>query len=311
MSMRQEALTQIADIARRNNLTVEEVAAALAVSAPAEQKSANILSRIFGYIGGILVFAGLCLFVSMKWDELGSIGRVLITLGPGFCAFVLALVCISDTRLEKASTALFLAAAILEPTGILVALKEYSHGGDPAHGVLFMCAVMVLQQGFVFIAKQRTVLAFTTIFFALSFLATAFDIMNMEARYVGLIIGFMEMCLGWSLARSRHNSIAPLSYFFGATSFLSGAYNVLYDTPLEIFFLGLCCVFIYISIIARSRIVLIISTLSMLGYIGYFSEKNFTHTIGWPITLILLGVCVIASGIFAMKLNTKYIKQAK
>ena len=48
----------------------------------------------------------------------------MVTLGPGFCVFVLALVCTTDARLERAATPLFVLAALLEPAGIMVTLQD-------------------------------------------------------------------------------------------------------------------------------------------------------------------------------------------
>jgi len=86
------------------------------------QRSSSIVSRFFAYLGGTFVFVGLGIFVDMRWDDLGPAGRVLLTLGPGLCLFVLALVCTTDARVEGAATPLFLVAGLVQPTGILVML---------------------------------------------------------------------------------------------------------------------------------------------------------------------------------------------
>ncbi|PKO53232.1 MAG: DUF2157 domain-containing protein, partial [Betaproteobacteria bacterium HGW-Betaproteobacteria-2] len=163
MTARQDALVEVVDTIRRHNLSLEEITEALRDGPEIkEQQSSGILSRVFGYIGGIFVFAGLAIFIGMQWDVLGTAQRILLTLGSGFCVFIMALACTTNDRLEKAATPLFLVAALLEATGILVTLKEFSLGGDPAHGLLFLHFVMALQQGCAFIARQRSVLAVTT-----------------------------------------------------------------------------------------------------------------------------------------------------
>src|SRR4029450_5761500 len=147
--------------------------------------SSGILSRVFGYLGGTFVFVGLAVYIGMRWNDLGSAGRVLLTLGPGLCAFVLAPVCGTKEAFAGAALPLFLIAALVQPTGILVMMKEFSQGGDPAYGVLFMNMVMVIQQGCAFWARRRTVLAFTTIVFAMGFVAVALDLLHVDRDLMG------------------------------------------------------------------------------------------------------------------------------
>src|SRR5262249_6568907 len=162
----------------------------------------GILSRLFGYLGGIFVFVGLAIYVGMKWDDLNSAGRIVLTLGSGFCAFVLALVCTTDERFDRAATPIFLVAALLQPTGIVVMLREFSRGGDPAYGLLFMNLVMSVQQGCTFLAKNRTVLALTTTVFVVGFFTVAFDLLHVNHHLIGVTLGASLVCTAWSLDRS-------------------------------------------------------------------------------------------------------------
>ena len=131
VTAKQDALVEVVDLITRHGLTIDDVSAALAGRAEfAAQRSSSIVSRIFAYLGGTFVFVGLGIFVGMRWDDLGPAGRVLLTLGPGLCLFVLALVCTTDARVEGAATPLFLVAALVQPTGILVMLREYGRGGE-------------------------------------------------------------------------------------------------------------------------------------------------------------------------------------
>ena len=78
MSTQQDALIEVVDLIKRHDLRIEAIAAALKnESALQAEKSASILSRLFGYIGGIFVFAGIVIYVSMQWDELMASTEVL------------------------------------------------------------------------------------------------------------------------------------------------------------------------------------------------------------------------------------------
>lgn len=307
---RQDALAEIVDIAKRHALTLADITAAFQQTPEQKaEKSGSLLMRIFGYIGGILVVSGLCIFVGMQWDHIGPAARVMLTLGTGFCVFVMAITCAKDERLEVAATPLFLLAALLQPGGIFVVLDIFSRGGDPAHGVLFMTLVMLVQQGFTFMATQRTVLAFTSIFFGLGFCVTAFDLLDIPSRLNGLVISASLLLIGWSLNTSRHKSLSPLVFFFGSVGLFCVTYDILRNHPAEILFLGISCGVIFLATLARSRVLLINGTLATLAYIGHFTEKYFSDSLGWPITLILMGLMFIGLGVVAVRINRKYIKQ--
>lgn len=310
MSHKQEALDEIAAIALRHGLSAQEIIVALqGAGGQRQQKSSRTIASIFAYIGGVLMLGGIAVLVNMQWDYLGPQGHVLITLGPGFAAFLLGVLCASDRRAEKAATPFFLLAVALEPSGILIALEEYAHGDNPEQGVLFMCFIMLLQQGLAFLALRRTALAFTTIVFGLNFVATALDIQEVTPRYIGLVVGGAQLCLAYALDKSRHAAIAPVNYFFGSVIFLSGFGAMVAGTSIELSFLGLACATIYASVLARSRVLLINGVLAMLGFIGYYSQEYFAQTIGWPITLIVSGGVMVALGVIAVKINKTYIAQ--
>jgi hypothetical protein len=234
---------------------------------------------------------------------------VMVTLGPGFCIFVLALVCTTDARLEQASTPLFVLAALVEPAGIIVTLQEYSSGGEPAHGVLFMNAVMVIQQGCAFIARRRTVLALATIVFALGFFTVAFDLLGIQHNLIGLVIGASLICVAWSLDRSRHRSIAGLAYFFGSGIFLAAAWDWLHDTSAHPLFLGLACGAIFLSTVTRSRSLLLVATVALVGYLVEFIADRFGDSLGGPLMLIMIGFVLIGFGVLAVTINNKFIAQ--
>jgi len=310
MSDKQDALIEVVDLITRHGLTIDEVSAALK-GEPAFKaaKSGGILSRLFAYIGGTFVIVGLSIYVGMRWNDLDALGRVLVTLGPGFCLFVLALVCTTDARLERVSTPLFVLAALVQPTGIMVMLQEYSSGGEPAHGVLFMNGVMAIQQGCTFIARRRTVLALTTIFFTLGFFTIAFDLLGVHHNLIGLVMGASLICIAWSLDRSRHRSIAGLAYFFGSGIFLAAAWDWLHDTVADPLFLALACGAIFLSTVTRSRSLLLVATIALVGYLGNFIEEHFGDDLSGPLMLIVIGFVLIGFGGLAVAINNRFITQ--
>jgi len=311
MSDRDEALAEIVRLAERYGLTSEEIAGSLhGTRTESSRDPSGVLARAFAYIGGALVCTGLAIYVGMRWDELGPAGRVLVTLGPGLCTFVLALVCTTSPSFERATTPLFLTAGLLQPTGILVAMSELSSGGDPRYALLAMNAVMVLQQGCAFVARRRTVLAFTSVVFALGFFLAAFDLAAADGRLVGLVLGLSLCCVGWATDRSRHASLAGLVYFVGTVFFLGSAYDVLRRTAAEPLFAALACAVVLLSTIARSRTMLFAGTVALIGYTGSYIADHFANQVAAPVLLMMMGFLLIGAGAAAVWINNRYIRRA-
>jgi len=309
MSLKDDALQDIVALSQHNQITLAEIAQAFdASSVQPNAVPASVLSKLFGYVGGIFVFAGIGVFISMYWDDFGSASRVIITLGSGLVAFVMGLVCLTDQKYERAATPLFLMASVLQPTGIMVMLQEYSSGGDVRHGLLFMAAYMLVQQGAAFWAKQRTVLAFSAVLFGCIFFANLFDIWDVDEKLIGVVIGSSLLCIAYAMQQSKHMAIAPFWYFIGAVLLLWSMFELVENSLLEPVYLGATAFIIFLSTYVRSRTLLLVGTLAMLIYIGYYTAEHFANTVGWPIALVIIGIALIGLSALAVRLNNQYIK---
>ena len=94
MADRDEALQEIVSLAKAHNLTPEHIRQAMTAKPDRQKHSSGIVARLFSYIGGIFIFAGIGVFISMYWQDFNSAARVIVTLGVGFCAYLLALACL-------------------------------------------------------------------------------------------------------------------------------------------------------------------------------------------------------------------------
>lgn len=311
MTDKQVALVEVVDLMARHGLTIDDVGAALAgKGAHATGRISGVVSRIFAYLGGIFVFVGLGIFVAMRWDELGPAGRVLLTFGPGFCLFVLALVCDTNARLAVVATPLFLVAALVQPTGILVMLREYGHGGETEHAVLFTSLVMLVQCACTFWARRRTVLAFLSILFGTIGVFVSLDLLDANLYLSGITMGTSLLCIGWSLDRSPHRAIAGVVYFVGAALVLEETYAWLRREPLEILFLGAASGVVVLAAAARSRSLLVVGTAALVGYIADFIYRHFADNLGAPLVLMAIGLVFLGLGAAAVRINAQYIAPA-
>src|SRR5262249_37030250 len=101
-SERSDALREVVALARRHGLSAEDIAAALGESRSGtpepESHWRSVVVRVLGYLGGTFVGAGIGVFVALQWGNLNSVARVVVTLGPGVSAFILALLAARDER---------------------------------------------------------------------------------------------------------------------------------------------------------------------------------------------------------------------
>ena len=308
MTSRAEALRKIVEIAARHQLNADEIISELnkAPLPDQAQRSTGILAKILAYLGGVFVLAGIAIFIGMQWDHFSSPVRVLVTLGTGFAVFLFALATMTDSRFSRVTTPMLLIAALLQPTGIVVMLNEYSRGGDPEHGLLFMCVVMFVQQFFTFLAKKRTVLLFTSLFFGAAGFGTLCEILDIDYEIVALALGIGLTSTSYAIDKTVHRAIAPLWYFIGSVFFLYGAFDVLEGSVIEVLYFGVAAGFMYLATVVRSRTLLFSSVAALMGFTGYFFRDSLANAFG----LIIMGFLLIGLSALAMSLNRKYI-QAK
>jgi hypothetical protein len=307
MTPKEEALGKIAELAREHGISADEIRARLSVTDTVADTKASILTRLLSYLGGIFVLAGLGVFIEMQWNDMNSAARITVTLGSGIAAFFMAWFAAGDERRAKIATPLFLLAAFLQPVGILVAIDEFSSGGDERHAFLFTSGVLLAQQTLAFLSKKVTSLLFMSIVFGLWFYATAMDLMDLDIDLIALALGLSMLSILFRIDQTPHASITPFWYFWSASAMLAGLFNLVQDSPLEILFLGAACGIVFWSTWVKSRSLLFVATVAILGYVGYFTSEHFSDVVGWPIALILFGLMLIGLSAVAFRINRKYI----
>ena len=307
---RAEAVQTIAALARRHGITAAEITAVLGEPAAetARSRSQAVLVRVLGVLGSTFVFAGIAAFIALQWESLGPAARVVVTLGPGIAAFVLAVLAHSDRRFEKASTPLFLVAAALEPTGMAVALDEFGSGGDWRLAGLLISGAIGAQMGLTFAALRKSSLLFLTVLFATICWWTAFDLLDADGGLTALILGASLLLASAGIDRTRHASITPFWYFVGAAAFLAGLFDAVERTPLELLFLAAAASLVYLSAVLHSRTLLAVSTLAILGYTAWYTGEYFADSVGWPLALIGFGLFMIGLGALAFRIDRVYVQ---
>ena len=309
MTTRNDDLQHIQSLIQTHHFSKSEILNLFQNSAIADQ-SGSLLQRVMIYIGGAFIFMGLCVYIGMIWDDIDPLSRIILSLGSGFVSFILGLFCLGDKRYTKAETPLFLIAAGLQPFGLFVFMDEYlPHTGQFAKAACFVFAFMTIQQVIAFLATKSTSLLFFSLFFFYSFLCTLLNLLEIDAPEGPMVIGLTGLMVSWGISQTEHKSIAPFYFFWSSILTAAASFDFLEDTSFDVLLVGVSAGLIYLSIVAASRTVLTVGVISLLGFLGYFTDEYFKDLVGWPIAMIVMGFIMIGVSVFAVKLGKKISKQ--
>lgn len=303
---KQDALETIIQLASAHDISADEISARL-INKESETAAgrSQILTRVMAYLGGLLVFAGIVTFVHMQWAGLGSAARVVITFGPGLAALVLGIATLKDSRFVRVSTPMFLMAAALQPTGLFVALREYSHGDNIMLAQMLVYGVMAIQMIFLFYALRRTNLLLWSVLFAFGFLWSTMDLIGLNSDMIAAILGLSGLLVTTAINRTEWRSFTPFAFFVFAICFATGIFELIGDSHSIVDFalIPVAGAMIFGSVKAQSRSFLCASVLTMLGYLGFLTDEFFAGAIGWPIALIVMGLMTIGLSAYALRLG--------
>jgi hypothetical protein len=307
MTTRNEAIKQIQSLIDEHHLSKSDVVTLF--NTRSEEDSGGMLQRIIMYIGGAFIFMGICVYIGIIWDDLNPLSRVIISLGSGFIAFIMGLFCLGDSRYIKASTPLFLIAAAIQPLGLFVFMDEYlPKSGEVIKAACVVFGFMTIQQITAFIATRRTSLLFFGLFFFYLFLSVFINWLQIEAPEGPLVIGLTALMVSWGVSRTEHKRIASFFFFWASILTAAASFDVFSNSAFDVLLIGVAAGLIYLSVMASSRTVLTIGVLSLLAYLGYFTDEYFKNIVGWPIALIIMGFVMIGISVYAVKLGKRISK---
>jgi len=127
-----------------------------------------------------------------------------------------------------------------------------------------------------------------------------------SANWASVMTGACVMLTAYGLQQEeRHVRLAGLGYLLGSILFYCGLFDLVQDTPVELLYLAVTAVILYACVVLQSRALLLTTVLAMLGYIGYFSAEHFANSLGWPVTLVLMGVAFLGVGTIAIKVKRR------
>jgi hypothetical protein len=306
VNSRHDAVMLIRQLMAQYNIQLSELQTTLNMPEGKEEVQTNLLQRILIYIGGAFIFVGICVYINMIWDDIPPLARVVVSLGSGFIAFIMGLISLSDSRFQKAATPLFLMGACLQPLGLFVFMDEYlPKSNNIAMAASFVFGFMLIQKQLAFWVTRHTSLLFFSVFFFYSTIICVLNWFDLYHVISPLLIGLSGLMVTWGIQKTRHTSITPFFYFISAFLTSLAAWDILENTSLDVLLIGVSAGLVYLAVLAASRTLLTVGVLSLLAFLGYYTDEYFKDIVGWPIALIVMGMMMIGISVYAVKLGKK------
>lgn len=279
------------------------------------------ISQLLYYIGGGIIFIGIAILIGQNWASLDSAMRILLTAGIGASFFINAVLARHGKETSRLAQAFFFAAGLLLPLGISVTFD--------AAGLLMRepgvqtAAALILFSGFLAafaMYKESVLLLFTIIFgtWLYGALTGLLDdhVLRFDWRfecYRSLVIFVSYLSLGYHYFL-YHKRPAIRGWLLGigafgtlAVTLALGGWKPNQSLFWEFFYPFITFGFIYWSTSLKSKAVLFFGASALVGYLGKITSEYFADSIGWPLTLVLLGFIIILIGYWAVYINKKYI----
>lgn len=307
-----EVLSRFGGNAGANNTEVEK---------KNESSQFSVVKMLY-VLGAVIVVIGILFFVGQIWDDMGSSSRIAITLGLGLLFTVGGSIL---TKQETGSRSLnndaigsvfYAIGGMLIPGGAMVALSEFSVEVVSLWPVTLTFGAIFLFYLLLNYAQKNAILTFFTIANG-----TAFTYLLVESivdgpsymhedlyAYLTMVVGISYLLLAQSFKDGWNKKLVSVLYFFGSAGILAGAFSQVFDSIIwraMYFFLVMGGVFL--STHLRSRAILTVSTIFLIAHLVYITSEYFADSLGWPITLIFLGLVFIGLGYASININKKYI----
>lgn len=125
-----------------------------------------------------------------------------------------------------------------------------------------------------------------------------------NASWACLLIGVCLMSTAYGLQKAgRYARLSGLGFFAGSIMAYGGLFDLVQHTPVELLYFALTVSMLYACVVLQSQALLLTTVIAMLSFIGYYTARHFAHSLGWPVTLVLMGVAFLGVGTLALKVR--------
>ncbi len=274
------------------------------------------VTKMLYFLGAAIAVVGIIIFVSQIWSDIGSFGRISVTLGLGFVITAVGSLLLNQKPNDNIGSVFHFIGGMLVPGGAMVTLTELSTGQDTLWPVAFTFGVVFVFYLLLNFVHKTAILTFFAIANGTAFvyllvgaITDGSIYMNGDLyAYLTMVIGVSYILLAYAFREGWNNKLVWILYNFGITGFLGAAFTQVFDSVIwQMLYFLLIILGFFIAVSMKSRGILTISTLFLIGHVSYITSEYFADSIGWPISLVILGFVFIALGYASISINKNYI----
>ncbi len=324
--MNNHALLQtLSEKIHTGEITRDEVMSALShASIPVKTHSTPFsVTKLLYILGAAIVVIGILAFVSQIWNDIGSGGRITVTLGLGFIFIATGSILLKNKPQDLIGTIFHGIGGLLIPGGTLVTLSELSTGQETLWPVALTFGAI-----FAFYLLLNAVHNTATLTFFAIANGTAFVYLLVGAildqsgynytfytlnhddiyQYLTMAVGASYLLLSHAFQKNWNAKLIGILYFFGSIALLGAAFSQVFDSvPWQMAYFLLILGGLFLSAFLRSSIILAVSIAFLIAHFSYITSEYFADSVGWPLSLIVLGFLFIGLGVYAVRFNKEYI----
>ena len=305
---------EIASLLKNTEPTTKEISATKRVSHLP-------VARMLYAIGAVIVLVGIIFFIAQIWDDIGSFGRILLTLGLGIVFVFLGVNLVRKQADNLIGQVFHVIGGLLIPGGYFVLIEELNISTRTPWPFTFIFGKIFLIYLVLTIIQKVPILTFFTIANGTAFVYfLVFSIIDgipyiddeIISVYLTMIVGSSYFFLSRAFQNTWNEKLNRALYLFGSIFVFGAAFSRVFDSELWQF-LYFLVIFggLYLSIYLKSQIILVMSTIFLIAHISYITSEYFADSLGWPISLVILGFIFIGLGYVSVNINKKYINSTE
>ncbi len=271
------------------------------------------------YLGGAVVFIGIAMLIGQHWRNLSYFTQLLATMGSAIVAYGLGVLLSSRRAYASVGNAFFFIAALTLPMGLGIGLHHAGFNTTDLGPQSTMAAILAAIFLISYMTLHTTVFElFSIIFSTWLFISFSGWLVHSDAwgglvkffEYRALIIGAAYLLLGYQSSRDGKQALTGPLYGFGVMIFLGAALalggskphqNIVWEMIFPVLTLGAIVGSVYL----KRKSLLTFGSLYLMGYICKITIEYFEDSMGWPLSLVLIGLLLIAVGYGSFQLHRK------
>lgn len=273
-------------------------------------------------IGAILLFIGVATLIQMNWGSLNSISRILITLVLGYIFYIAGQLYLQKENHYTAGIINHFISVTLLPTGFFVTAHELGLLGQNTLNIsTIIFAILTIHYLLSYLNKPNSLFLFFTIAYInifYSYLSSVmyqyilidFNFLTFHTVF-GVTLGIANLLVSAHFNQNNYKFINRflniyatflilITTFIQLENFVEGQ-NIFVD----LLYLPILGLFTYIGSLKNKKSILVPTAIMFTIYLISLSNLYFVNTLGWPVSLIIIGTTLIIGKIQISKLVQK------